>query len=162
MRSPSRRLAGVLFLLLAAGTAHAQVRFGELTGRVTDAATGESIAGASVLVQGTSFGTNTGANGRYDFRIPEGRYPVQVSFVGYGTVRDTVDIRRGQTTTYNATLTVDEQQLGDVEVEGRAAQGLLRFQRAGGRLHVAVGLQGLPHGLAGRERALRPDPRQGG
>ncbi len=124
MRSLSRCLAGALLVLLAAGAAHAQAQFGELAGRITDAATGEGIPGASILVQGTSFGTNTRADGLYDFRIPEGRYPVQVSFVGYAPVRDTVDIRRGRTTRFDAQLTIDEQQLGDVQVEGRANQGV--------------------------------------
>ena len=110
-------------LLVAAPTASAQV-WGEIAGRVTEAATGDSVPGASVLITGTSFGTNTAADGRYAFRIPEGTYPVQVSFVGYTTVRDTVVVRRGQTTTYDAVLAQAEQELGEVAVEAGAERGV--------------------------------------
>ena len=112
-----------LFLFLAlAAPASAQV-WGEITGRVTDA-DGQPLPGASVLVEGTSFGTNAGADGRYDFRIPEGTYPVRVSFVGYQTLRDTVTVRRGAPTRFDATLEEALGELGDVAVEGQAERGV--------------------------------------
>ena len=116
MRARLLPLAGLLALL--ATPASAQV-WGEISGRVTEA-DGGAIAGASVLVEGTSFGTNTGGDGRYGFRIPEGTYPVRVSFVGYTTVRDTLVVRRGATTTFDARLTSAVGDLGDVAVEGQA------------------------------------------
>lgn len=124
MRDSLWRLASVVLVLLAAPAASAQAQFGEVAGRVTDAETGAGVPGASVLVQGTSFGTNTGADGRYDFRIPEGRYPVQVSFVGYAPVRDTVSVRRGQRTTFDAVLVPAVGALGDVAVEEEAVSGV--------------------------------------
>ena len=123
MRSPLCRLGGLLAVLLAVPVAGAQAQFGELAGRVTDAATGDGIPGATVVVEGTSFGSNTRADGRYDFRIPEGRYPILVSFVGYAGVRDTVDVRRGRTTTFDATLTEAVGDLGAVDVEAGAERG---------------------------------------
>ena len=112
---------GVLFALAA--PVSAQV-WGELEGRVTDAASGDGIAGASVLIEGTSFGTNTGGDGRYAFRIPEGTYPVRVSFVGYATVRDTVVVRRGATTAFDAALAEAVGELGDVAVEAEQERGV--------------------------------------
>ena len=123
MRDLLRRL-GALVLLALAPAALAQAPFGELAGRVTDAETGASIPGASVLIEGTSFGTNTRADGRYDFRIPEGTYPVAVSFVGYATVRDTVVVRRRQTTAFDAALAPSVGDLGPVDVEGQTAVGV--------------------------------------
>ena len=116
MRARLLPLAGLLLLLVT--PASAQV-WGEISGRITEA-DGGAVAGASVLVEGTSFGTNTGADGRYGFRIPEGTYPVRVSFVGYTTVRDTLVVRRGATTTFDARLTSAVGDLGDVAVEGQA------------------------------------------
>ncbi|WP_420456143.1 TonB-dependent receptor [Rubrivirga sp.] len=118
MRSLSRRLAGALLVLLAAPAAHAQV-WGEITGRVTEAGAG-GVAGASVLVEGTSFGTNTDREGRYALPIPEGTYPIRVSFVGYGIVRDTVVVRRGTATRFDAVLTPAVGDLGDVAVDADA------------------------------------------
>lgn len=122
MRARLLPLAGLLILALAA-PASAQV-WGELTGRVTDAETGDGVPAASVLIEGTSFGTNTGADGRYGFRIPEGTYPVRVSFVGYATVRDTVVIGRGRTTTFDAVLEAAVGELGGVAVEEEAERGV--------------------------------------
>ena len=81
---------------LASPTVAAQV-WGEIEGRITDAATGESIPGANVVIAGTNFGSNTGGDGRYRFRIPEGTYGLRVTYIGYETVTDTVVVRRGRT-----------------------------------------------------------------
>ena len=120
MRLLLRPLAGLLLAALAAPLS-AQT-WGEISGRVTEA--DGPVAGASVLVEGTSFGTNTGGDGRYAFRIPEGRYPVRVSFVGYTTVRDTVVVRRGATARFDAVLEVATGDLGDVAVEAQQNRGV--------------------------------------
>ena len=112
-----------LLIFLLAAPASAQT-WGEVSGRVTAEATGQPVAGASVLVEGTSFGTNTGADGAFAFRIPEGRYPVRVSFVGYETVRDTLDVRRGQTTRFDAALAEAVGVIGDVAVEAQGERGV--------------------------------------
>ncbi len=125
MRDCLRLFASCCLLVLLAASASAQV-WGEVAGRVTDAGTGETVVGAAVLVDrdGTSFGTSTGADGRYSFRIPEGRYPVRVSFVGYETVRDTLTVRRGATTRFDARLTEAVGELGDVAVDAEAERGV--------------------------------------
>ena len=131
MRVRRLRLVAVRLLLLAllavasGAAAQAQV-WGEIAGRVVDDATGETVAGAAVLVDraGTSFGTSTGADGRYSFRIPEGEYPVRVSFVGYRTVRDTLTVRRGATARFDARLVEAVGELGDVAVDADAERGV--------------------------------------
>uniref|UniRef100_A0A7V2B2X4 TonB-dependent receptor n=1 Tax=Rhodothermus marinus TaxID=29549 RepID=A0A7V2B2X4_RHOMR len=55
-----------------------------LEGRVTDAATGEPLAGTTVLVTALQLGTTTNAEGYYRLSLPRpGRYRVLFSFVGY-------------------------------------------------------------------------------
>ena len=110
-------------LLVFAAPAAAQA-WGEVAGQVVEAASGDPVPGATVLVTGTSYGRTTDADGRYAFRIPEGRYPVQVSFVGYATVRDTLDVRRGETTRYDAVLAQTDQALGEVAVDAAADRGV--------------------------------------
>lgn len=117
-----RSVATALFMLWAV-SASAQ-NPGEIAGRVTEAGTGQPVVGATVLVSGTSFGTATDGDGRYSFRIPEGTYPVQVSFIGYQTVRDTISVRRGQTTRFDARLAEAVGDLGDVDVVGEAERGV--------------------------------------
>ena len=56
-----------------------------ITGRVMDGAANESAIGASVLVVGTSIGTITDYDGNFTIEVPEGKFILQVSMVGYKT-----------------------------------------------------------------------------
>src|SRR4051812_23209661 len=68
---------------------------GSLTGTVTDKADGKPIPGATVSVPDLKIGTVTDANGKYTLnRLPKGVYLVQVSFVGYGTFNQRLDLSK--------------------------------------------------------------------
>jgi TonB-dependent starch-binding outer membrane protein SusC len=56
-----------------------------VTGKVTDAATGESLPGVSVLVQGTTTGTVTDRDGNYSLAVPDPYVFLVFSFVGYSS-----------------------------------------------------------------------------
>ena len=79
--------------------------FGEITGTVTDAHTGEPIGGATVMVHATWKGgpldvqATTGADGTYDLVGPQGTWPASYSADGYVTDTHDVSIIRGVTTT---------------------------------------------------------------
>lgn len=86
-----RCLTLAVALLLAAGRAEAQS--GKITGVVTDAATGQPIEGAQVLLQGTGYGQVSGSNGRFFILgVPPGEYTMQARRIGYGTQQTTVSI----------------------------------------------------------------------
>ncbi len=53
-----------------------------LHGKVTDAATGETLIGVSVIAKGTQLGTQTDVNGAFTLQAPSGSTLV-VSYVGY-------------------------------------------------------------------------------
>ncbi len=55
-----------------------------VTGKVTDAATGEALIGVTVLVKGTTVGALTDINGNFSIPVSS-RQPVtlQISFIGY-------------------------------------------------------------------------------
>lgn len=55
----------------------------ELHGRITDASTNEVVAGASIILEGTTIGTVTDFEGNYSIPYPGGRHTVVVSFLGY-------------------------------------------------------------------------------
>jgi TonB-dependent starch-binding outer membrane protein SusC len=57
----------------------------EITGRVTDAATGESLPGVNVIVQGTTIGIVTNTQGNYSITVPDRDAILVFSFVGYET-----------------------------------------------------------------------------
>lgn len=76
----------LLFLIMEALPILALAQTGRLTGKVTDAATGTPIPGATVLLEGTTIGQATDAEGRYlIIGIPPGAYNLRFSSVGYTT-----------------------------------------------------------------------------
>ena len=85
----------ILAVVVAAGMASlvprlAQAQTGKITGLVTDATSGQPIEGAQVVVQGTSYGSITQANGRFFIlAIPPGTYTVQARRIGYRTQSQT-------------------------------------------------------------------------
>ncbi|MDX2129394.1 MAG: DUF5686 family protein [Chloroherpetonaceae bacterium] len=65
-----------------------------LTGTVVDAETGESLPGALVkFVQGSIVkGFRTNPDGNYRAVLPQGKYSVEVSFLGYKSVKEEVSL----------------------------------------------------------------------
>ena len=57
-------LCTALFVFAVSTSAFAQT--GGIKGIITDAETGETLIGATVLITGTSFGTATGIDGDYE------------------------------------------------------------------------------------------------
>ncbi len=56
-----------------------------VTGTVKDAATGDALAGVTVMVKGTTLGTLTDVNGQFSIRIPQREATLSLSFIGYTT-----------------------------------------------------------------------------
>ncbi len=91
---------------------------GELSGKVTDARTGEPLIGATVILEGTTIGDATDANGRYFINnIPPDSYNITVSFIGFTTVtKFNIVIRSEGNIDINFELQEDAQLLGEVVV----------------------------------------------
>lgn len=72
---------------------------GGLSGRVTDAISGEALPGVNITLSGTVLGAATDANGQFAIqRIPIGAYPVRVTMIGYKHAEQYVTIQPNQTT----------------------------------------------------------------
>ncbi len=71
-------LGGILVSLLWAGTT------GKITGRVTDATTGDGLPFAVVKIKGTQMGAFTDDQGYYVIlNVPPGAYDIEVTYTGY-------------------------------------------------------------------------------
>ncbi|GAA1160875.1 cell wall-binding repeat-containing protein [Ornithinicoccus hortensis] len=78
---------------------------GTVEGTVTDASTGDPVAGAQVLLQGErERSVRTGADGSYRVRFSSGDYTVTVSRFGYVTDTDTLTIPVDDTVTHDVAL----------------------------------------------------------
>lgn len=85
-----------------------------VSGRVMDGASNESAIGASVLVVGTTVGTITDFDGNFTLEVPEGKFILQVSMVGYKT--QVINIRGKER--IDVTLQEDTQVMEEVVVVG--------------------------------------------
>ena len=88
-----------------------------ISGTVRDA-NGETIVGASVLVQNTTTGTVTDLDGQYQLDVEAGK-KIVISYVGYKTQTISVTDSRA---VYNVTLEEDSEVLEDVVVVGYGTQ----------------------------------------
>ncbi len=100
----AKALLIALFLVVPVSLALGQT--GKISGQVTDESTGDALPGVNVVIEGTTIGAVTAADGYYDIiNVRPGNYQVRVSFIGYTSkVVDNVDVNIGLTTTLNVTL----------------------------------------------------------
>ena len=134
--SPGRRLTGLLtsccaavrrmapavagaLLLLAPGAALAQG--GTIVGRVTDAASVNAVAGASVLIEGGPLGTTTGSDGRFRLtNVPAGTYSLVARRIGFALQRQRVSVTASGEVTANFALNSSAIALDQIVVTGTA------------------------------------------
>lgn len=87
-----RRLISLLLMQLMVISAFAQFN---LKGNVTG--NGEKLAGASVVVENTFYGTSTKADGSFVFKnLKKGNYEVNVSYIGFETRKVNVTLTQDQ------------------------------------------------------------------
>ena len=87
---------------------------GRISGKVTDAKTGEALPGGTVYLKGTSLGASTGLNGNYLIPgVPPGSYTMHVSYVGYKAREIAVKLTAGERLT-------EEVKLEAVGIQGKA------------------------------------------
>jgi TonB-linked SusC/RagA family outer membrane protein len=110
-----------LFLLLTCWAAPLWAQI-QVSGRVTAAAGNEALPGVSIIVEGTTTGTITGADGRYTVQAPANG-TLKFSYIGYQAQSVPVNNR----TTIDVALAVDQRQLGEVVV---TALGIERETKA--------------------------------
>ncbi len=100
------RSAFVFLSLL--GTIYAQ---SSIQGSVTDT-NGDPLAGANVVIAGTSVGAATDADGIYEIEIPEGTLQgqsvsLEVSYIGYQSQSASIDVPQSGSVTQNFTMNID-------------------------------------------------------
>lgn len=88
-----------------------------ITGTVTDE-NGIPLAGASVIIQGTTQGVSTDFDGSFEIVVPSEQSVLEVSYIGYASHEVTV----GNRTTVNVELQESASRLDDVVVVGYGTQ----------------------------------------
>ena len=112
-----RKLLIIFSLALYSISALGQSNVAVLKGKVVDSADGYPLIGASVIVEGTEFGTITDVDGNYELRIPQQKCEVTFSYIGYD---DEVKLYTGKNTSSftKVVMVLNATQLADVVVTG--------------------------------------------
>jgi TonB-linked SusC/RagA family outer membrane protein len=108
----------LLVFLLIAGIQMIMAQTRAISGTVTAAADGAPIPGVSVIVKGTTIGTVTDINGKYQLNVPSNAKILSFSFIGMKSRDESI----GGLTTVNAALQEDVFGIDEVVVSGVASE----------------------------------------
>jgi hypothetical protein len=89
-----------VFFLFLFSAVIAQEKF-TLSGTIADGSTKETLIGASVYIKELETAVSTNASGFYSISLPAGTYTLQVSYVSFGTVEQTVMLNKNTRKNFN-------------------------------------------------------------
>ncbi|EAY24083.1 TonB-dependent receptor [Microscilla marina] len=122
---------------------------GTIRGTVTDAKTGETLIGATVVIKGTTNGAPTDIDGKYTLgELAAGKYTLLVQYVSYQNkeVKD-IEVKAGQVTIQDVKLGSDAKVLETVvvtaRIEKKAEIALLTMQRKSALVQDGISAQAI-------------------
>lgn len=125
----------LLFLLIMLHGFFAFAQEKRITGMITDE-TNQPIIGATVFVKGTSVGTTTDIDGKFELDVPSGSEIIKFSYVGYETVERNIKNQ----TTINVVLKEDLAKLDAIVITGfrGAEQRAIAYKRKAASVVEAI------------------------
>jgi hypothetical protein len=140
-----KKLVINLAIVLCSLIAHTEN--GTIKGTITETI-GEIIAPipfANIIIEGTSIGTTTDFDGKFNLSIPEGNYNLIVSFIGYTADTTNIEATAGEVFEITKTLTSSAQQFGEFVIEAkqnRESESLLLMeQKNASKIQQSIGAQ---------------------
>ncbi len=104
----------LLFILLSSFNVFSQEKI-TLSGTVYDKNSNETLIGVTIYLPELGSGTMTNEYGFYSITVPKGNYKVQVSYLGYSTILQTLDLSSKTTKDYK--LVEESENLDEVVIE---------------------------------------------
>ncbi|MCF8368326.1 MAG: TonB-dependent receptor [Bacteroidales bacterium] len=80
------RTSFFIFILTLVVAFSGKAQNGFIRGTVFDASMGEYLPGVTILVEGTTTGTITDLDGKFNLSLPPGSYSLRISFISYNTL----------------------------------------------------------------------------
>jgi hypothetical protein len=106
----------LLFLLLSSSGLWSQQKY-TLSGTVYDSESGETIIGARIAFPSESKGVMSNAYGFYSISMPEGTYEITVTYAGYETIKQTLELNANVSRDFK--IKPKTLQTGEVVVTGK-------------------------------------------
>lgn len=125
----------LLFCFFQFATSFAQEKF-TISGTISDANSNETLIGVNIYVPELQIGTSTNAYGFYSLTLPEGRYKVEFSYVGYQTVFE--EISFSQNVKKNLSLNNDGEQLEEVIITEKPRTNIRKAEMSVNKMSIAT------------------------
>jgi hypothetical protein len=81
-----------------------------ISGKISESKSDAPLTGAGIIIKGTNKGTVADQSGYYTFILKPGKYILQISFVGYKTILDSINLYSDVRRNYEMTVTSLEAQ----------------------------------------------------
>lgn len=118
-------------------SAQAAVQAGTVTGRVTDAATGDGVTAVDVSLEGTQRRVLTNSAGRYTLaNVAPGTYTLRARRIGYNQATQTITVRADETLTIDVKLQGAPTQLDAVVATATGEQRVRELGHSVGRINA--------------------------
>jgi len=91
---------------------------GLITGIVKDSSSGENLAGATVVISGSTNGASSNLQGAFTFSAAPGDYELQIRYIGYEEGTAPVSVAAGETSRVEIKLTTSSLELAGLEITG--------------------------------------------
>ena len=105
------------FFLTVAFTHNLYAQTSSIKGKIEDAETGETLIGATVLIQGTNKGAITDIDGNYTLgSIAPGAYNLVISYVSYEQLVERIVVAKGESAELNFKLRPSSVQMDEVKI----------------------------------------------
>ncbi|MGL2966347.1 TonB-dependent receptor [Flavobacterium sp. XGLA_31] len=125
----------LLALLFATAFAFSQEKF-TLSGTISDSKSNETLIGVNLSIPESKTGITTNEYGFYSITLPKGTYKIQISYIGYETVEQTIvltkDIKQ------NFLMTEAGQQLDEVIITEKKATNIRKPEMSVNKLSTAT------------------------
>ena len=95
-----KSLFGLIFIAYSlVASLQAQDKF-TLSGTVTDNPSNETLIGVNIIFPEIQSGTMTNEYGFYSITLPKGTYTIQISYLGFKTITEKIDLNQNLTKNY--------------------------------------------------------------
>lgn len=95
-----------------------------ISGYLKDKTTGEVLIGAYSYIKGASVGTTSNAYGFYSLTLPEGKYSMVFSFIGYIPIYQEIDLKENKKS--NIELEIAKLDIKEIEVKAADSNKVIR------------------------------------
>jgi hypothetical protein len=117
-----RDIAFILILFICFYDQSAQSIKNKVNGKVTDFKSGEPLIGVNIYINNSTIGTTTNKEGYYELLIPDGRFEIVFSMIGFQPESKFIFVNNGSDRLLDITLREKVYEMDQVQIEDRFSE----------------------------------------